>query len=241
MVIVEKKFVEEFGAKCWYTETPQIGTDFDVDHYWPKGRVKLADGEVLKRNEEQHPGYWWKAFDIDNYRYSCIYANRSREDGGKVDHFPLADESSRAWDEAANCDYEYRIILDPCSLEDVQLMSFEIETCKVASVFTEEENKHAYDRVKLSKKLLNLDEASIVSERMESVKDIKNALQVIRLLSRLEDLDEQEERELEETKQLVISRCNRKSKFSAAIIQFVRPFKGEPYLADIVDQLDLEP
>lgn len=140
---LKRLFIGEFGAKCWYTETPQTGGDFDVDHYWPKGRVKLIDGAILYKNNDQHPGYWWKAYDIENYRYACIYANRSREKGGKVDYFPITDESNRSWDEMADCDYNDRLILDPCSLEDVQLISFEIETYKVASVFTEEENKHA--------------------------------------------------------------------------------------------------
>jgi len=238
---LKRLFIGEFGAKCWYTETPQEGTDFDVDHYWPKGRVKLIDGVILCKNNDQHPGYWWKAYDIDNYRYSCIYANRSREKGGKVDYFPITDESNRSWDETADCDYNDRLILDPCSLEDVKLISFEIETYKVASVFTEEENKHAYDRVKLSKKLLNLDEPTIAVARIKSVKAMRAALQVVKLSFSNLNLSEDDKEVLQQVKDIIVDGCNRKSEFSAAIVQFIRPFKGEPYLADILDKLDLEP
>jgi hypothetical protein len=238
---LKRTFVQEFGAKCWYTETPQTGTDFDVDHFWPKGRVKLEDGNILRSPTEQHPGYWWKAFDIDNYRYSCIYANRSRVDGGKVDYFPLTDETHRAWVANANCDYNYRTILDPCSLNDVQLITFEIETGKTVSIYSEQQDPTIYRRVTLSKNILNLDEKTIVSARIVAIRKIKKALLCLRLSHRLDDLDDDELSELEDAKRLVVEGCNRKSGFSAAIIQTVLPQKNRPYLADILPELDLAP
>jgi len=237
---LKRTFVQEFGAKCWYTETPQIGTDFDVDHYWPKGRVKLEDGTILCSATGQHPGYWWKAFDIDNYRYSCIYANRSREDGGKVDYFPLIDESQRAWGDTT-CDYNYRTILDPCSLGDVQLITFEVETGKTVSIYSEQQDSKAYQRVKLSKNILNLDEESIVSARIKSMRKIRKALQCLKLSHGINDLDADDLKELEDAKQLIIEGCDRKSEFSAAIVQTVLPHTKRPYLACILPQLDLMP
>lgn len=239
---LKRTFVQEFGAKCWYTETPQIGTDFDVDHYWPKGRVKLEDGTILCSATGQHPGYWWKAFDIDNYRYSCIYANRSREDGGKVDYFPLIDESQRAWGDTA-CDYNYRTILDPCSLDDVQLITFEVETGKTASIYSEQQDSTAYQRVKLSKQILNLDEKSIVSARRKAIKNARTALNFLRHTSRLslDDLDDEDLKGIEDAKQVIIEGCNRKSGFSAAIVHTVLPHTKRPYLACILPQLDLMP
>ncbi|MFP3351376.1 hypothetical protein R0K04_08150 [Pseudoalteromonas sp. SIMBA_153] len=237
---LKRTFVQEFGAKCWYTETPQIGTDFDVDHYWPKGRVKLEDGTILCSATGQHPGYWWKAFDIDNYRYSCIYANRSREDGGKVDYFPLIDESQRAWGDTT-CDYNYRTILDPCSLGDVQLITFEVETGKTVSIYSEQQDSKAYQRVKLSKNILNLDEESIVSARIKSMRKIRKALQCLKLSHGINDLDADDLKELEDAKELIIEGCDRKSEFSAAIVQTVLPHTKRPYLACILPQLDLMP
>ncbi|MFP3617425.1 hypothetical protein SB778_46090, partial [Paraburkholderia sp. SIMBA_050] len=78
-------------------------------------------------------------------------------DGGKVDYFPLIDESQRAWGDTT-CDYNYRTILDPCSLGDVQLITFEVETGKTVSIYSEQQDSKAYQRVKLSKNILNLDE-----------------------------------------------------------------------------------
>lgn len=114
-----------FHYKCWYTESPQAGTDVDVDHYRPKGRV----AELISANN-LHPGYWWLAFKPMNYRYSCIVANRRRCDvetgyvGGKADHFPIADEACRAWTPGDDCDNEQPDLLDPCKMSDVALLTF---------------------------------------------------------------------------------------------------------------------
>ena len=94
---VKAELAKLSNDKCWYTESKQQGTDTDVDHFRPKKRVA-----EVKDKDNPHPGYWWLAFDLANYRFSCIYANRRRRDiesgdvGGKADHFPLVDEGKRA-------------------------------------------------------------------------------------------------------------------------------------------------
>lgn len=114
-----------FSCKCWYTEAPQAGTDVDVDHYRPKGRVAELNSQT-----KAHPGYWWLAFKPKNYRYSCIVANRRRRDvdtghtGGKADHFPISDEAQRAWHSTDDCDNEQPDLLDPCKASDVALLTF---------------------------------------------------------------------------------------------------------------------
>lgn len=240
---LKQKFIDEFGDKCWYTEVPRIGTDFDVDHFWPKGRVKDDEGNILQRNDEQHPGYWWKAYDIDNYRYSCIFANRSRVEGGKVDYFPLADEQSRAWQEGDNCDYDHRLILDPCSLEDVQSISFEIQTAEVACAYTEEQNPIAFRRVQFSKTCLNLDEQTIKSERLKTVKVAKKLIFILQVNHGLlhDQLDEFGLEEIGEAKEMLVSMCAREYAFSAAIVQVVLPYINRPYLAELRPRLDLTP
>ena len=64
-------------GKCWYTEALQTGTDTDVDHFRPKNSVK----DIYHADTgEKHSGYWWRAFDPANFRFSCIVANRPRRD-----------------------------------------------------------------------------------------------------------------------------------------------------------------
>ena len=240
---LKRTFVKEFGAKCWYTESPQIGTDFDVDHFCPKGRVKDAAGSIVKNAVQQHSGYWWKAFDINNYRYSCIYANRSRDEGGKVDYFPLSDESKRSWNQNSPCDYEYHQILDPCFLDDVKLLSFEIETGKTSPAVTAEEDPAGFEKVRLSKTLLNLDHETITPHRLQAIKAAQSAIRYLKLISSLndDDLDDDDRNGITEAKDKLKELCNRKNAFSAAAVQHILPNKNAPYLADLIGELDLTP
>jgi len=48
----------------------------DVEHFRPKGKVD---------EDENHGGYWWLAYDLNNYLLSCSLCNRVR----KRDRFPL--------------------------------------------------------------------------------------------------------------------------------------------------------
>ena len=240
---LKRTFVSEFGAKCWYTESPQIGTDFDVDHYWPKGRVRDENGKVVKIGGIQHPGYWWMAFDISNYRYSCIYANRGRDDGGKVDYFPISDETKRAWTLDDATDYSVHQILDPCCLDDVKLISFEVDTGITVASVSESVDPQGFEKVRLSKAILNLDNETITPYRLKIIKETKATIGLLRLTSSLNDvdLDAETHEGIVEAKRRLIELCDRKSQFSAAAIQYVLPNKSAPYLAGIIGQLDLTP
>lgn len=107
--------------KCWYVECSNPGTDEDVDHFRPKGRVH---GEV------SHPGYYWLAFDWQNFRLSCHRSNRLRRDnvtgvvGGKADYFPLVTPANRAYSPSDDLSLEDPAILDPTNPEDPPLLSF---------------------------------------------------------------------------------------------------------------------
>ena len=122
---VKPKLALLFNYKCWYTEAPQQGTDVDVDHFRPKKRLQETLSSVTP-----HDGYWWLAFCLQNYRYSCIVANRRRTDietgktGGKADHFPLCDESMRANTPSCDLEEEQPVLLDPLKATDVLLLQF---------------------------------------------------------------------------------------------------------------------
>lgn len=75
-------------SKCWYSESRNATSDKNIDHFRPKGRVE---------EDPAHEGYWWLAFNWQNYRYASQWCNQRRNDkvnktsGGKGDHFPLID------------------------------------------------------------------------------------------------------------------------------------------------------
>ena len=77
--------------KCAYCEYRLSRTDWDVDHYRPKARVYGRD---------DHPGYYWLAYEWDNLLPACKHCNQLRSDPptlgnlgrtrgrGKGDKFP---------------------------------------------------------------------------------------------------------------------------------------------------------
>lgn len=108
-------------GKCWYVECRNPGADNDIDHFRPKVGVK---------EDRDHPGYYWLAFDWRNLRLSCQRANRPRRDqgtqevGGKSDHFPLIDPTTRARAPGDDLDRELPALFDPTNPADPVLLSF---------------------------------------------------------------------------------------------------------------------
>lgn len=90
--------------KCAYCESSITTTHSgDVEHYRPKGRIKdHVTGKVIRLpdDSDDHPGYWWLAYEWKNLLPSCIDCNRRRwhdnEQGGKGELFPLCPGGNRA-------------------------------------------------------------------------------------------------------------------------------------------------
>jgi uncharacterized protein (TIGR02646 family) len=112
---------ELFHRKCAYCEAPLANATWDVEHFRPKGRVKES---------QTHPGYYWLAYTWENLYPSCTFCNQKRKDAptwsdpttgaaqGKLDQFPLADETQRAVDYHGNLANEQPLMLDPCQAAD---------------------------------------------------------------------------------------------------------------------------
>lgn len=121
-VALREAFDEYSYGKCWYTESKSPGSDDDIDHFRPKGR--LAE-------DAKHEGYYWLAFDWTNFRLSSHRANRPRLNpetgdlGGKADHFPLIDPAARAYVESDDIMKEDPALLDPTSIVDVSMITFD--------------------------------------------------------------------------------------------------------------------
>jgi hypothetical protein len=239
-------FIREFGDKCWYTEAPRVGADNDVDHFRPKGGVKLEDGSRLSRvfrgKLQQHKGYWWLAFESSNYRYSCVYANRLREEGGKGEFFPLEEEGTRAWASSGRYAIEVHTLLDPCKKEDVELIEFDHEPGRAISRYTIEADSTAYHRFDCSELHYNLNSKTIKDERILVLKSIDKDITLLRESWTLSlDIKQRLEGALMMARQSVIDACHRKSKFSAAAVSLIKRYRTEPWLADVIPHCDLEP
>ncbi len=155
-------FQAVFGEKCWYTESRNPGTDDDVDHYRPKGRIAERPG---------HGGYWWEALHWRNFRLSCHRANRLRENPetgvthGKGDRFPLLDEQER-WKRPSDVCRERPTLLDPTDPSDPPLLTFEIDG-RIAIAPEHASDATAARRVEDSRIYLHLDWPAFVSDRRD--------------------------------------------------------------------------
>jgi hypothetical protein len=108
-------------GKCWYSESPDPQSFFDVDHFRPKG-------EAIRSETEKDDGYPWLAFFWQNFRYSAQRSNRLSKDettdapSGKGSWFPLVEGSQKAcWDNRCEA-HERPILLDPTVRRDADLI-----------------------------------------------------------------------------------------------------------------------
>jgi 5-methylcytosine-specific restriction endonuclease McrA len=169
-------------GKCWYIECKNPGTDDDVDHFRPKGRVDEA---------RDHPGYYWLALKWWNLRLSCHRANRPRTNpdtnitGGKADHFPLINDPDRAFSPTDPLGRELPGIFDPTNREDVRYLTFLPNGD--ADLSPEYKGDSVLEkRFADSKRFLNLNWPTFCDERVELYGKILRAMQAGQELDREE-------------------------------------------------------
>jgi hypothetical protein len=116
------------GDKCWYTESKENSSEWQVDHFRPKGKSIDEKGkEILK------DGYWWLSYDWKNFRLSGSLSNLLRKDRfddkdevfGKGNFFPLKDLATVAKPKDRLCKLERPVLLDPTNARDVKLIAFD--------------------------------------------------------------------------------------------------------------------
>ncbi|SDS40642.1 hypothetical protein SAMN04488570_1809 [Nocardioides scoriae] len=145
--------------KCWYSELRDDGSDYHVDHFRPKLRVRNS-------GEPDRDGYWWLAFEWTNYRLAVGWVNSGHKVDkvrkGKDDAFPLHPTSPVCRRPGEDISLEISVLLDPVSETDALLLDFdETGLPKSAALGWNAE------RVRDSIKLLHLDCPRMVAARQE--------------------------------------------------------------------------
>ncbi len=200
---IKTSFRSFFHSKCAYCESPIGGTQpVDIEHYRPKGKVKLLPEDIPPSGESELPGYWWLAADWENLLPSCIDCNRCRkhpaysrgESGpvenrqvdlsGKHNYFPLADESKRVQDHSVPITGEEPLLLNPCdhSDEDLdRLLRFEPD----GTVSSGKERVTEFDRrqAEVSIQIYGLNRLGLVIQRREVLRQMREIEFVIKQLA----------------------------------------------------------
>lgn len=159
-------------GKCWYSESNDPQSFFDVDHFRPKKAAKRADAK-------EDDGYPWLAFSVENFRYSAGRSNRLSTDEatdetvGKGSWFPLLDESPCAsWDDR-RINIERPVLLDPTVRSDVALIDINPDDGRaIASQTCLGVTKQ--HRAGKSIELYGLNLGNLISARKRVMRDVEN-------------------------------------------------------------------
>ncbi|MBV1877340.1 MAG: hypothetical protein KUG79_06835 [Pseudomonadales bacterium] len=145
------------NGKCWYTEAKFTAEYPHLEHFRPKS---------CARNENWgrcHEGYWWLAFDIDNYRLSKPMPNTR-----KGSYFPLRRRAMAICEPGIAVTQESPMFLDPTIEDDVALISFNShgkpEPAMNPVVDIDEWDRQ---RIAFSIKRYGLDDKDLCNERKE--------------------------------------------------------------------------
>jgi hypothetical protein len=166
-------------GKCWYSESPDPQSFFDVDHFRPKLRARRSDQDV-------DPGYEWLAFSWENFRYSSQRSNRlstneeDEEVSGKGDWFPLLNGSQRAtWDNRCEAQ-EQPALLDPTVPADVRLIDVEDDGQVCQSRFCMGDGP---ERVSHSVRIYGLNLPKLVEARRRVIRQVNEAFETLNELN----------------------------------------------------------
>lgn len=100
-------------GKCCYCERRRDERrEPDVEHFRPKAGV-AEDGN--------HLGYWWLAYEWDNYFFSCKKCNQEH----KKTQFPLLDGSPRAYTPEDDLEEERPFLINPEKEDPEDCIGFE--------------------------------------------------------------------------------------------------------------------
>ena len=159
---------DKLKKKCWYCEAEEIRSDMPVDHFRPKNKVE---------DDKDHEGYWWLAFDWENYRCACTYCNSRRNfeesEGGKACQFPLANPTKRAYKSSDSFIDETPDFLDPFDPDDWKLLWFDNDGLPEPTSCANEDQKR---KVKNSIDIFHLHETKIVRKRNKVRLDVERTV-----------------------------------------------------------------
>lgn len=172
-----KKYLSKMSyGKCWYSESPDPQSFFDVDHFRPKAEAQRDEDGA------KDAGYPWLAFDWDNFRYSAGRSNRYSTDEeaeevvGKGSWFPLCQGSQCAtWDNRTVA-AERPVLLDPTNVGDMRLVKIGSAGSVEPSGICVGTNR---ERVAKSVKYYGLDLPALKEARLQVMREVQVMLDVL--------------------------------------------------------------
>jgi 5-methylcytosine-specific restriction endonuclease McrA len=171
-----KDELKKFFTKCAYCESSYGAVyDGDIEHFRPKGKVN--------EKSPQTPGYYWLANDWDNLLLACQHCNQRRNhllDGetslkglGKLDQFPLSDETKRVSTHLELLDEEekVRLLLNPCKDRPEEHFEYENTEAVIRPITKKGES---------SVRVYALQRPLLVQERKKRLKQLFHQMDIVK-------------------------------------------------------------
>ena len=146
-----------YGKCCYCERKREIKRESDIEHYRPKSEVT---------GEDDHPGYWWLAYEWTNYLYSCKPCNETY----KRNFFPLMDGSPRVSDPDQDISIERPMLINPIDDDPESCISY--NWWDGAGIFVKAIG--CDDEGKGSKTIKILDLNRLMEDRAESLSLLRN-------------------------------------------------------------------
>jgi hypothetical protein len=210
------------GEKCWYSEVLLPMGEVEVEHFRPKGRL----------NGEKFPGYWWLAFNWNNYRIASHLANTRRYDRvnsgfrGKGGYFPLVGGVRGAFVPAPPANdplcirCEMPLLLDPVNATDVRLITFDQDGLPGPHPI-HCSTQPGIDRVRLSIAFYSLDDGILSARRADVWKQVlewSDEMEQLVSAGEAAVLSEQEQQRQETLTNLIADAIDQSAEFSSVAI-----------------------
>lgn len=158
---VKEALWEMHCGKCCYCERKRdMKRDSDVEHFRPKSAVAGED----------HPGYWWLAYEWDNHLLSCKTCNQTY----KQCHFPLMAGSPRAQGPNDAHSSENAVLINPAKEDPERSIGFEWSNAVFVKAVGLDDDLRGHRTVKL----LGLNEGTLPEQRAEIMDELINIVQM---------------------------------------------------------------
>ena len=166
---VKQFLYQSQNKKCCYCERLRDQAEMDVEHFRPKARIK---------ENPEHPGYWWLAYNWDNLLIACKKCNNK-----KGSQFPLKNENKRAR-EYEEIEKENPLLINPLIENPEDLIEYYIPPEDSAKPIIMIEAIGKCERAeKTIKDLTGINSKELLLERAKCFKDYCLLIKCLCLLS----------------------------------------------------------
>ncbi len=162
-----KKFLHKSQHhKCCYCERKRDQRrESDVEHFRPKSEVK---------EQPQHQGYWWLSYEWENLLIACKTCNQT----SKKTHFPLEDESKRAYNKKDNLHKEQPLLINPLEEDPSQFIEYDLPGKNEIPIMIKAIGK--CNRGTETIKLTGINSQEVMEERASKFRDYKHIYECIK-------------------------------------------------------------